>query len=447
MLFAAGYMILFLSSCLNSDNDYSYTTVTDAQIGQMTLSSDSIPGLSDVNFVIDQVEGRIFNRDSMPYGTEIKGKVAVNFTAVTALTSIEMINIELKDTVKWESTTDSIDFSGQIKITSVAANGSTSKIYMAQINVHQVIPDTLIWNQALRDQFNLPVREQKVVPLRGNYLMYSQLGSNIQNQYDLRIAVAGDPANWQVATLSGLPASGMNLIQLAVYEDAVYMASTAGDLYRSDDGRVWAPLQTGMQIVSILGTIEKDERSESALALIVFENGVYYYANMDKDFRFSRGEAVRDGFPLSGFGSLSYSSMYNGYLLLAGGRDKDNNLLESSWTTDNGLNWAEMTSTKTFGEKEGVALTIYDDKFYLIGGLDEDGKGTNEIYTSVDKGITWDLLEVEVVLPNNHRPRGYSSVIVDVNKYMFLFGGRETESSNVSDQIWVGRLNRLSFVD
>ena len=63
VLFIAGCCALLLSSCLGSD-DTQYELSKDCQILSFSLSNDSIPGLKDVVFTIDQVDGKIFNIDS-----------------------------------------------------------------------------------------------------------------------------------------------------------------------------------------------------------------------------------------------------------------------------------------------------------------------------------------------------------------------------------------------
>ena len=79
VLFIAGCCALLLSSCLGSD-DTQYELSKDCQILSFSLSNDSIPGLKDVVFTIDQVEGKIFNIDSMPYGTKLDEKVIVRLS-------------------------------------------------------------------------------------------------------------------------------------------------------------------------------------------------------------------------------------------------------------------------------------------------------------------------------------------------------------------------------
>lgn len=72
ILFVTGAAFFLLSSCLNSDDNITTTvSLSDAQISSFSLANDFIDGIGDVVFTIDQLENRIFNRDSMPFGTKI----------------------------------------------------------------------------------------------------------------------------------------------------------------------------------------------------------------------------------------------------------------------------------------------------------------------------------------------------------------------------------------
>ena len=90
VLFVVGCIALFLSSCLNSD-DQEYEIPKDCQITAFSVDHDSILGgkLDTVKFVIDQVNGRIFNPDSLPFGTEIE-KVVCTVSVATGTYTIEV---------------------------------------------------------------------------------------------------------------------------------------------------------------------------------------------------------------------------------------------------------------------------------------------------------------------------------------------------------------------
>ena len=139
--------------------------------------------------------------------------------------------------------------------------------------------------------------------------------------------------------------------------------------------------------------------------------------------------------------------MYHEYLLLVAGRDKDDQLLNTAWGTMDGLKWSCLSSddVDSFVPREGVMLTPYDDKLYLLGGMDASGKGYKDMYTSTDYGVTWSLVDTLVVLPKEFEGRGFSSVQVNEDQFMFIFGGKTTKGQAEENEIWRGRINRLGF--
>ena len=99
VLFIAGCCALLLSSCLGSD-DTQYELSKDCQILSFSLSNDSIPGLKDVVFTIDQVDGKIFNIDSMPYGTKLDEKVICTVKLASTVYTCQVMQEAISDTFK-----------------------------------------------------------------------------------------------------------------------------------------------------------------------------------------------------------------------------------------------------------------------------------------------------------------------------------------------------------
>ena len=124
-------------------------------------------------------------------------------------------------------------------------------------------------------------------------------------------------------------------------------------------------------------------------------------------------------------------------------------MTNAAWGTMDGLGWALLTDAESsyFETREGVMLTKYDSKLFMIGGITSSGKASKEIYTSEDNGVTWNLQDTLIVLPNTYGARGYASIYVDKEQFMYILGGKTSNNSNVLDQIWRGRINRLAFKD
>ena len=109
-----------------------------------------------------------------------------------------------------------------------------------------------------------------------------------------------------------------------------------------------------------------------------------------------------------------------------------------------GLSWAVLASgDANFSAREGAMVANYDDKLFLIGGIDASGKALKDIYQSFDNGITWALQDTMVVLPADYQARAFSSIIVDEENFVNLFGGKTSADANDLNQLWRGRINRL----
>ncbi|RHJ86525.1 DUF6242 domain-containing protein [Parabacteroides sp. AM08-6] len=456
VLFITGCFVFLLSSCLGS-NEIDYELSKDCQILTFSLSSDSVPELKNVVFTIDQINGLIFNADSMPYGTELKDKVICTVNLATTVWGCQVIQEAIGDTISW-NLQDSLDFSKPVQFINTLWDGETTKKYTAQLNIHQVVPDSMVWTVYSENIAGEAIKEEKTIVFgeEGSafYYMYMQ-PVNASKGYLLYRSAVSDGRNWEPLSLTGLPADNLRLSQIDEYEGNLYVITTDGLLYRSANGTDWTLVEGAPSIKTLLGSIKVSDdftgsgKQQSAMAAIVDQNGVATFARMDKSMEWKSGNTVSAGFPMSGFGNVSYNSMFRAYLMVVAGRTENNSLTNTVWGTSDGLVWANFTDeeTETFSVREGVSVIQYDNRMFMVGGIDAAGKASSEIYMSQDYGVTWNLSDTLTVMPPEFKARGYASIYVDKDNYMYLFGGKETTSSNVLDQIWRGRINRLGFKD
>lgn len=284
------------------------------------------------------------------------------------------------------------------------------------------------------------------------YYMYMQ-PANTSKGYQLYRSSVSDGKNWTSQSLTGLPAGEVRLSQITEMGDYLYAVTTKGALYRSANGLDWTLVENTPSIKSLLGSIRATDdftgsgKQTSALATVIDTDGKLTFASLDKSQEWKSGVEVPAGFPISNFGNVSYTSMFRARLMLVAGRDKNNNLLNSSWATADGIDWAMLTDSEAnqFDKQEGVSVVEYDEKFFMLSGINGAGKASSAVYLSKDGGVNWTVSDTLVVMPADFKPRGFASICVDQHNFMYLFGGKETTNSNVSDQIWRGRINRLGF--
>ena len=249
--------------------------------------------------------------------------------------------------------------------------------------------------------------------------------------------------------MSGLPASGLLLKQITELEGRLYVAAETGELYSSSDGATWQQVAEAPQVKALYGVVGSGDKQTPALLAVVETAEGLQFASMTARQVWTVGEVVPADFPVSGFATANYFSMHFDYLLAVGGRSADQTLLNSTWGTRDGLNWALYTPEgyNHFSAREGVMLTPYDDRLFLIGGLDADGQGLKDIYVSTDHGITWAAPDSMILMPESFQGRGDASVQVDADQFLYIVGGKSSTKGNELNEVWRGRINRLGFKD
>lgn len=448
LLLLTGCFALLLSSCLGSDDPVEYDIAKNCQISSFVMKHDSIPTLATTKFTIDQLNGRIFNQDSLPYGTKVdKVVVTAKYAFDMSIGMVQAIQEAVGDTINWNGK-DSLDYSKPVKFIVTAYDGFTKKIYDTRLNVHQVVPDSMVWSLENTPLPGTSVAVRKVIPFMKEkseeYFMYTQETDG----YHLYTASPGALGSWSTHTLTGLPKGTINLEQITEYENQLYVPSTDHKLYRSEDGLNWVALEGTPSVISLLGTVREEEtaKKQSALAIVASIEGENRFASMDKDGVWKEGEEISTGFPVSAFSPISYNVMFRERLMLAGGKTADGKVVSSVWSTMDGLDWVSLISDAKFGARQGAAVAQYDSTFFMIGGFDDKGIALKDIYRSRDNGLTWIVSDTLVVMPEAYKAKAFSSTLVDnETNYIYLFGGKEKQNTNDSGELWRGRINRLGF--
>ena len=456
LLFIGGILSL-VSSCLR-DNDVEVDdwALGNALIASFSLSSDSVAGLADVKFTIDQLNGKIYNKDSMRYGTVLKDKVLAAITFESLVSEVLIVEQATGDTVK--TITDSINFSAPVMMTVKAYDGVSTKVYEAKLNIHQVNPDTMVWEKYADILTGRTFQDMKTLVYNDACAMYVVEDGVCQ----LYRSGMQDMTYWEKFDLSGFPDKAL-LSQMTVFEDALFVVTEAGDLYVSSDGQEWVLSPFGLSVKALLGYLPASTVTgrSSVLCCLVEDEGVMRFVAVDRQMAYVLGKEAPEAFPVSGFGHLNYETRYFPRLALASGRDSRDNLSDMAWATMDGLSWASLSnSQKTFTAREGAAVFYYDGCFFVVGGMDAAGNALDDIYFSTDQGVSWYgkvwvknedeggdeyIQRGYYLMPGDCEARGFASALVDKNNYILLFGGKAKKDTNVLNEIWRGRINRLGF--
>ena len=152
--------LVTLASCISS-NETEMTLYDDAAITAFSLGTlnryvhltsstggDSIIKKtltgSNYKFHIDQIARTIYNTDSLPVGTD---KAHVICLLSTKNSGMALIKDTDSDSLRYYSSSDSIDFTQPRQFIIYASDGSGSNTYTVTINVHQEEANEFVWKQ------------------------------------------------------------------------------------------------------------------------------------------------------------------------------------------------------------------------------------------------------------------------------------------------------------
>ncbi len=383
----------------------------------------------------------------MPIATVIK-KVICTVKYGSYVTKLDVVQEATGDTIEWNAE-DSLDFSKPVKFITTSYDGMTKRIYHAQVNIHQVVPDSMVWSQYTTAMLPARAVNQKVISFSDGvtdyYYMYVQPSANAA--YQLYRSKQSDASNWQEMSLTGLPEGKAVFSQIVTFNHLYYVITNDGALYSSNDAANWQIVEGSPKLKALLGSVDESTNQPAVLSVIMEDENGLVFAAMDGNGEWKKGETVPSHFPVEGFSSASIYLMYTNRIILVGGKSANGQLQNASWATMNALDWAEQTDSygNYFTKRQGTMMAYYDDMFYLIGGIDESGKPQKDIYRSSDYGVTWNYIDTLVVLPAAYQARGFASMLVDKDNYLMIFGGKSTINGQDLNDIWKGRINRLGF--
>ena len=443
---------LVLSSCLKEEEQRTAPEwrkknclIASFSLKNAAKAKDSITGLSQVTFTIDQLRGEIYNTDSLPYGTRISHKLACQITYDDAI-SPSRVEFMPEATGKRISgrDADSIDFSRPVRIYITSYDRTEAKTYTVRLNVHQQDPDSMVWQHIAPLLGRSDIAEGRIVGHAGTYLLLARTANGLSAYR------SSDAQAWQALATTGLPAGKtLRAAEATVFRHTFYIYSTDGTLYRSADGAAWTAVAGAPAIAHLLGAVDTVTYGTraTALAAIIRSGDSLRFASMNAAGIWTTGDVVPATFPTSGFGSLSYEAAYRCHLLLVGGKQRDGSLTSRAWETTDGHTWICLNENTASGlpALQGAAVVMYDGKLYLVGGIKASNVASQTLYISSDRGATWHLAGRKLMLPAEFRARGYVMPVVTADGYLIFTGGQASPGGDMIDEMWRGRINRLSY--
>ena len=433
--------LLLFSSCLNSsDENIEYSP--DAQIYAFSLSSraDTSGLLSATQFTIDQVNGKIFNKEPLPFQFHVDS-VLLNISGQSSYSSFAQVLLKLQpDSIILWRQSDSVAVDRLLEITVTAPDVETTKKYYFELNIYQQDPYILSWEERVNNYLPIPVESQETIAFKNLFITYWLSGTEIKAVTTL----ATDGVNWTEVNLTGLPHT-VDLSTLVASGDAVYLLDTASEsIYKSTDGMSWNPVAVPYSVKAMYG--ELPSATGGGILTAVDLNNTLTFAKTTDFTAMTLMNSVPAEIPLNDFSSAqiddpnSYSIKY---ILLSGGTRADTTPNNGIWILQekNGKITYIPSRVPVSVSLRGSSLFFYDNKPYLM----TTSADKNILIYSENSGLDWIEAGENQQFPADFNKRTAASIITDADNYIWIFGGISATQTQLVD-VWRGRLNKFAGI-
>lgn len=433
---SALFIIIAITACLDSDNNY--VSSSDDTVKEFGI--DKIYGV-EYKFTIDQIQGLIYNQDSVPYSAD----TIINKILITSLSTYGYVTtgdtaIVLTDSFDLSNTMK--DLGGEPFVFKVQSPDLLySRFYRVEVRRHQQDPDSLVWRNPT-DYFS----NGAATGYQKTEIINDHLNTYLSYKTMFRSALS-DGANWEATEVKGLSETA-NLSSLRSFRDKLYMADAEGNVSESADGINWQPAPITGNVVTLLAIFPNH------MAGIVSDEGTRRFAITNPEFNgWEVYNAVPSDFPVENISATLFKTNTGVYKnFLTGKPLSEDDSKTSTWMSDEGKNWINSTSSaKPLPYMEQPTLMIYGGDIYAFGGE------FDYLYKSLE-GMHWTKVEEKVTFPEEFRGRKTYSTVVDENNYIWIIWSKgvaeytetddddnETEISIPhEDEVWKGRINKLA---
>jgi len=473
-----------LTSCNDDGDDDDITTYSESEMTTLITAfgldddDDVMENLDSVFFTVDYDRGEIYNADSLPVGTNVTKLVAVvDFlnTVKSAVFTVTGGKVQSDTTINYStSSTDSIDFSGNVTLTVTSYDESSVKVYRVKVNVHQMEPDSMMWNidwmRGLPGSSSATTMSKTV--LQGDtYRCLTTDGSTCV------MASSDDPYSvaWDIDTLQ-LPFTPQVQSFTATTSD-LYVLDGDGVLQLSqDNGKTWQACEA--QWLTIIGAYD-----DRVLGISGDEASGYYHDEYPRRGIFE-ATAIPDGFPITGMSQLVHADnswIVTRQAMMVGGYDVNGNMISTVWGYD-GTSWGKINDIHSdamppladatlfpYYSYKSISGTLRYSKritWYVAGGQLQDGTLNDSVFVSNNQGIDWAIADTTCQMASHmplfkgaqafvnfetltasgaQAPRRMSTLLTSWQcPYIYLFGGYNA-SGELLPWVWRGVYTRMTF--
>lgn len=435
--------VLLLASCIKSDDKtialYGDTAITYFSLGTLnqylhTTSSKGLDSIykrtfdgSDYIFSIDQENRRIFNVDSLPYGTDVKHVITYITTMNNATPFLK--SLEEEGTLYPYSSLDSIDYSSPREFEVYASNG-VYDTYKVELNVHKEKGEQFIWMLHQEKPEIEELNMVKAVMLDDQLFVYGNKEGKTLGY------MTTDGESWKTLEELDDETAYRNLL---VFDSHLYTIVN-GSLMQSADGMSWTEMNSTLDVTQLVAA-SYDQLfglTSDGTMMVSGDHGATWIEDLvDSD---------KNWLPTEGTAYVCYPAQMTYYAdnILLAGISTGVSDIASVWRKiveydlQGDEKWVYMSRTDNnhfaLPQLENLVMMPYDDGI-LAWGVKDDSY--SQIYQSRDNGIVW------------KKNSNYQLPVAFMKSVVAPFGaatdGKEIWLVGSNGQVWQGHLNRVAW--
>lgn len=371
---------------------------------------------SDMKVVINDVEGIIFNYDSLSYGTKIDS-VLVYFYGYTSSPSIKFLdNGEWKDF----SNGDKLPLAKPLSILSTSVDGTQQKNYTIDVRVHCYDVDAFSWEKLATIEDYKTIVAQKAIITDNGYLWYCSNDEGKSFQYK-----SSDGNDWSMTELT---IEGLNWNSLVYDGSLFYVMDEQFSIFSSNDGVEFEPYASNLSEVQFLFV-------NNNTLWVVADNA--FWVKTDDVEPLERVQDLPAGFPTENLLAFAAKSGRTELAYIYSTSDRGTII----WAVDENGNAFKVLHEGKIPVLKSPMPFAYDNTLGIIGGELADGEFSTKCYVSYNSGGTWNEDKHKNLGINVGGIAQAGLFVTSRNGEMIIIGGKM--ANGYSTSVWHGVLNKL----
>ena len=431
----------FLSSCLGNDygdieypsessiKSFSVGTLHQTFYGKDSKGNDSVyvdtVSYADVPFTIDQINRRIYNKDSLPKEVDIT-------RVVTSISADNAVHYEKngKDTI-WSSA-DSLDFTNNITLkvmaySKIQNNFVFGEPYTVTLNVHKLNPDSLVWKHFGDKKFenNSILTEQKAIYNNEEIYVFGKTANGEFKVNKASVTRGNITSDWEEVAIN---TTDVNIYSATALNGKIYYIAN-DELYTLENQGTKVGNLTGLTNILCV----------SNNYLMVYKKAENEIVSID-----SEGNELSEGKSkfVSGYdlkerlSAISTPSLHNSSLWRTIVMTNDNDGTVETDTTANVFSYIssdtewvkyQPNNPTTCPNQENISMISYDGKLFAYG------EKFDYFYSSTDNGLNWKKEEEYMLFPDKQKE---SSISLETYRNGGSYSTVSEENGNKGSFIW-----------